>query len=150
MATEDWSANLLKPELKALVNEVFGAIAKNKPNDAFKAMAAAFETIQDPELICVDGQTTASPPFDQVGGYSVNQHIMAMALGSNGRYIREDKFSLDDWDDHIPILIHDLARGDIIEQCIEQIPFEEDARNTLEALHSHTLEKRELLAPVFF
>ena len=119
LAAEEWSSSVIKPELKQLVNNILGAIAENKALDAFHAITRAFEEVTAPELICVDAESTPREPFNQINQHAaVNQHVMAMALGSNGRYIRESDFNLDDWDDNIPILTHGLKRGKIIEQCI--------------------------------
>jgi hypothetical protein len=120
MVGEEWSSGILKPEFKKLVNEILGAVAKNKATDAFRAITEAFEAVKTPALLCVDAETEERKPFDQINQHAVSQHIMAMALGSNGRYIREKDFSLDDWDDHIPVLTHGLKRGKIIRECISR------------------------------
>ena len=113
----EWDPRHLKPELKNLVNNILAAVAQGKAKDAVNAVTEAFEGVKSPELICVDSGIKKVEKKEKAPFGLVDSFVMAMALGSNGKYIRADDL---DWNDKTPLLVRGLGKTKIIKRCIEE------------------------------
>ena len=112
----EWDPRHLKPELKDLVNHILAAVATGKAKDAVNAVTEAFENVKAPELICVDSGIKKVEKKEKAPFGLVDSFVMAMALGSHGKYIRADDL---DWDDKTPLLVRGLGKTKIIKKCLE-------------------------------
>ena len=113
----EWDPRNLKPDLKDLVNHILAAVATGKAKDAVNAVTEAFENVKSPQLICVDSGIKKVEKKEKAPFGLVDSFVMAMALGSNGKYIRADDL---DWNDKTPILVRGLGKTKIIKRCIEE------------------------------
>lgn len=113
----EWDPRHLKPNLKDLVNHILAAVATGKAKDAVNAVTEAFENVKSPELICVDSGIKKVEKKEKAPFGLVDSFVMAMALGSNGKYIRADDL---DWNDKTPLLVRGLGKTKIIKKCIEE------------------------------
>ena len=113
----EWDPRHLKPELKDLVNHILAAVATGKAKDAVNAVTEAFENVKSPELICVDSGIKKVEKKEKAPFGLVDSFVMAMALGSNGKYIRADDIN---WNDKTPILVRGLGKTKLIKRCIEE------------------------------
>lgn len=113
----EWDPRHLKPELKELVNHILSAVATGHAKDAVNAVTRAFEDVKAPNLICVDSGIKKVEKKEKSPFGLVDSFVMAMALGSGGKYIRADDL---DWNDKTPILVRGLGKTKIIKRCIEE------------------------------
>ncbi|SVB35655.1 uncharacterized protein METZ01_LOCUS188509 [marine metagenome] len=114
----EWEHKNLKPNLKQLVNSVLTAVASGKAKEAMDVVTEAFENVKSPELICVDSGINKIEKKDKTPFGLVDAFVMAMALGSNGKYIRADDLK---WNgDKTPLLLRGLGKTRIIKRCIKE------------------------------
>jgi hypothetical protein len=112
-----WDYRNLRPELQELVNNILASVATGKAKDAVNLVSEAFQTVKAPELICVDSGIKKVEKKEKAPFGLVDSFVMAMALGSNGKYIRADDLT---WNDKTPILVRGLGKTKIIKRCIEE------------------------------
>lgn len=113
----EWDYRNLRPELKGLIDNILASVATGKAKHAVEMVSEAFQSVKAPEVICVDSGIKKIEKKEKAPFGLVDSFVMAMALGSNGKYIRADDLS---WDDKTPILVRGLGKTKLIKRCIEE------------------------------
>ena len=112
-----WDPRVLTPEMKELIDNILYGVATHDNKHAIESVQKVFEDIKNPKVICIDSGIKKVEKKVKGSFGIVDSFIMAMALGSGGKYIRADDVN-DYWDSPAPFLVRGLGKQKLIKECI--------------------------------
>ncbi len=113
----EWDPRVLPNRLKELIDEIIYSVAVQDNSKAIRAITDMFSDVRNPKLICIDSGIKKVEKKVKGSFGIVDAFVMAMALGSGGKYIRADDIN-DYWAHPAPFLVRGLGKQKIIKECI--------------------------------